>query len=86
MKTNANIKRIVEQHKTLYKTNILLEFSETSFCVYIGFRELNDKLRQSLLDSIRDNTTTARSEQEGGQTWIYVYRDYEYVNNKKILI
>ena len=76
MKTNAHIRRIVEQHRAAYKTNIDLEFSNTTLCVYIGYMGVDETLKRSLLNSIRDKTTTVRSSEEDNQTRIYVYRDY----------
>ena len=86
MKTNAHITRIVQQHRTIYKTNIDLEFSETSYCVYVGYWGHNEPLRQSLLKSLGDKTTTVRCSQANKQTRIYIYRDYEDVNGEKHLI
>ena len=76
MKTNEHIRKIVEQHRAIYKTDIDLEFSETSFCVYVGYWGHNEPLRQSLLRSLGDKTTTVRSSQADKQTRIYIYRDY----------
>ena len=88
MKTNSNIKRIVNQHEKIYNTKIDVEFSRTS-CVYIGYYGLNDKLMKALVNSLKDETTTVRvvkNDNSKGRQEIYLYRDFEYINGKKLLI